>query len=134
MRATALAVAGMSILAVLGATGCASEVVRFPAELSGSESGATSYVVAKPADLVLDSGYQRRIESGTELVPFGSVRQGQVLRPTNAVLTVEGTHVHEAYLVVAEGRLVGFYLPFEKAFSPLTRAVHLSIEKREASK
>jgi len=33
---------------------------------------------------------------------------------------VEGAHVHEAYLVVAGDRLVGFYLPVEKAYSPAT--------------
>jgi hypothetical protein len=38
----------------------------------------------------------------------------------NDVFTIEGAHIHEAYLVVDAGdQLVGFYLPAEQAFSPM---------------
>jgi hypothetical protein len=30
------------------------------------------------------------------------------------VLTVEASNVHEAYIVVSNGKLVGFFLPVEK--------------------
>jgi hypothetical protein len=126
MRARAVAIIMASVLA-----GCATEVLRVPAELSMPQSPlAARYVVLEPADVWLDSGYQRRIESGTQLAPFGRVPQGDVFRPTSTVLTVEGAHVHEAYLVVAEGRLIGFYLPVEKAFAPLSRPVRLSIQRK----
>ena len=29
-------------------------------------------------------------------------------------MTVEGSHIHEAYIVVTERSLVGFYLPVER--------------------
>ena len=35
------------------------------------------------------------------------------------VFTIEGANMHEAYLVLREGRVVGFYLPGERAFSAL---------------
>ena len=37
--------------------------------------------------------------------------------------TVEGAHVHEAYLVIAGEKLVGFYLPVESSFAPTTPVV-----------
>ena len=38
--------------------------------------------------------------------------------------------MHEAYPVERDGRLVGFYLPVERAFSPLSRPVDLSLQRR----
>ena len=77
----------------------------------------------------MDSGYERTIKAGTEFVPAGTVKQGMVLKPTNTIFTIEGAHMHEAYPVVDNGRIVGFYLPVERAFSPLSQPVNLSIQE-----
>jgi hypothetical protein len=42
-------------------------------------------------------------------------------------LTVECSNVFEAYLVVATGQLVGFYLPVEKGFVSLPEPISLPI-------
>jgi hypothetical protein len=39
--------------------------------------------------------------------------------------------VHEAYPVVQNQRLVGFYLPVERAFSPLSHSTNLLLEERK---
>ena len=82
----------------------------------------------------LDSGYERSIRAGTEFVDAGEIAQGDILQPTNANLTVEGAHMHEAYIVVSRGRLVGFYLPVEKAFSPLSTSIDLPLDITELRK
>jgi len=82
----------------------------------------------------LDSGYDRSIRAGTEFVDAGGIAQGDILKPTNATFTVEGAHMHEAYLVVNTGRIVGFYLPVEKSFSPLATSVALPLEIKEFRK
>jgi hypothetical protein len=41
------------------------------------------------------------------------------------VFTLEGANIHEAWLVIRGAALVGFYLPAERAFSPLTSPVPL---------
>ena len=86
--------------------------------------------LAEPAAIVLDSGYERQVARGTEFVELGRVEQGHVFKPTSTVFTVEGAHMHEAYPVLRESRIVGFYLPVEKAFSPLSRPVPLQLEKQ----
>jgi hypothetical protein len=55
---------------------------------------------------------------GRRQVPVGRSAEGEIFRPADGVFTVEGTQVHEAYLVLDGNRLVGFYLPVERAFSP----------------
>ena len=57
----------------------------------------------------------------------GVIPQGGVYRAAQGVLTVEGANIHEAYLVIRERQVVGFYLPVEQAFSPLGEAVPLLI-------
>jgi hypothetical protein len=111
---------------------CAAQVVRYPVELdkSGSPPGK-HYVATTGASLRLDSGYSRSIAAGTEFIDHGRIGQGRVLRPANGVFTVEGAHMHEAYPVVDGAYIVGFYLPVEKAFSPLSKKCTLVLEERE---
>lgn len=117
--------------ALISLSGCASEVVRHPVELfAESQKPAMQYVVAQSALIRLDSGYERTLRAGTELLEIGTIKQGKVLKPVGTVFTVEGAHMHEAYLVVSDGRIVGFFLPVEGAFSPLSQFVTLSINKR----
>lgn len=111
--------------------GCASEILRHPAELlSVNQRMGTRYVTPKSISLTLDTAYKRTINAGTEFIEIGTIQQGSVLKPTNATFTIEGAHMHEAYPVLSNGRVVGFYLPVEKAFSPLSQSVDFPIQAR----
>jgi hypothetical protein len=57
----------------------------------------------------------------------GSIAQGQVFRSVDSVLTIEGRQVHEAYLVISGGALLGFYLPGESNYAALEAPVPLFI-------
>lgn len=118
----------------LGFCGCASEVIRQPVDLSRARQPPDKlYVASQTVPVRLDSGYERSIKAGTEF-DAGGIAQGDILKPTNANFTVEGAHMHEAYLVVNKGRLVGFYLPVEKSFSPLSASITLPLEIKEFRK
>jgi hypothetical protein len=120
------------LLTAAALAGCASEITRSPAELSvASAREPGRYVVTKPASIMLDSGYERTIASGTELAEIGRIQQGRVLKPTNTTFTIEGAHMHEAYPVVNGERIVGFYLPVERAFSPLSTPTSLFTQERK---
>ena len=126
---------GTFLAMALGVAGCASEIARYPAELTRARPPQDKiFVASQTVPVHPDSGYERSIKLGTEFVDAGGIAQGSILKPTNAVFTVEGAHMHEAYLVVNDGRLVGFYLPVEKSFSPLTESVTMPLEEKEISK
>ena len=57
----------------------------------------------------------------------GSVPEGAVYRPLNATFTVEAKHVHEAYLVLKDTQLVGYYLPVEGTISMFEAPTQLNI-------
>jgi hypothetical protein len=100
------------------AAGCAS-VAHTPATLQGASASETPRSLARPLQIALDSGFHRTIAAGSQWQRAGSIEQGIVYKPYRDVFTVEGAHIHEAYLVVDKDTLVGFYLPAERGFSPL---------------
>jgi hypothetical protein len=112
-------------------TACAAEVVRMPVVLAARAGAPRIEMLLVPVELRLDSGYHRRLEAGTEWQEIGSISEGRVLKPLDSTLTVEGAHMHEAYAVVREESLVGFYLPVERSFSPLSVPVRLSLKERK---
>jgi hypothetical protein len=103
------------------------EVVRKESTLSPAAAPAR-VTLASPVQIHLDSGYSRSIAAGTEFAVAGTIAEGRVLKPTRTTFTIEGAHMHEAYPVVRAGRLVGFYLPVEKSFSPLSQPVDLPLQ------
>jgi hypothetical protein len=121
-------------LAVLELVACAPEVVRQPTVLSAmtEEPGATIEVLREASVAVGPMGYRRTIRQDSVWTRVGRVSQGEVYKPTNQVFTVEGTHVHEAYLVLDGDQVVGFYLPVERAFAPVPeeKKTTLSIRRR----
>lgn len=71
--------------------------------------------------------YERTLVKGTHWYLVGAIPEGEVYKPKDQVLTVECSHVHEAYLVVSGDSLVGFYLPVEKGFAPISPIISLPI-------
>lgn len=108
-------------------SGCAASVTHLPANLTAADEVTKPLHVAldQQVDIRLDTGYTRTLKAGSEWRRVGKIAQGDVYRPHNGIFTLEGAHVHEAWLVGADGRLVGFYLPVERGFSPIARMVDL---------
>ena len=118
-------------LLIAGQLGCSGEVQRHPSALLETAALPAPMYTAHPVQLQLAGGYQRLIPEKTEFVEIGRLKEGAVFRPTRHVLTVEGANVHEAYLVVSEETIVGFYLPVERAFSPLDHRVKINFRRGE---
>ena len=120
------------ILCLLLATalaGCA-QVAQVPASMTSLTPGADAAPVAmaRPLQITLDTGYTRSVKAGSQWLKAGTVAEGSVFKPYRDVFTLEGAHVHEAYLVVSNGVLVGFYLPAERSFSPLKQKIDVTFQ------
>lgn len=98
-----------------------------PVSFTASSSSAnTVRVLRDSATVELPTRYRRTLAQGSRWRAIGSVAQGTVYRPVDTVFTIEGRQVHEAYLVVSTGLLVGFFLPGESSYSALSTPVPLS--------
>jgi len=99
-----------------------------PAVLT-AETSPQEYVLRQ--DVRVDRApcnYDRKLRSGTHWVPVGSVPEGRVFKLRDQVLTIECSNVFEAYPVVHNAALVGFYLPVEKGLVKLPEPVPLVVE------
>jgi hypothetical protein len=78
-------------------------------------------------------GYRRPIGRGSVWTRIGRSDKGDVFKPVDRVFTVEGAQIHEAYLVLDGDRVIGFYLPVERAFAPAPDGpdTRLSIRRRQ---
>ncbi|MEO6364406.1 MAG: hypothetical protein ABIO71_14350 [Caldimonas sp.] len=116
-------------LAVALVTACAPMITVQPARLDTASGAAApeAIVVRDALDFRLPTGYSRTLPAASRWRRVGRLAQGEVYRPVDFVFSIEGRQVHEAYLVVAERRLVGFYLPGESTFSPLVATLPLAL-------
>jgi hypothetical protein len=108
------------LLLALTLTACAA-VRHAPARLQplAMSDQPAPRILAQETRMTLDTGYTRTLKAGGRWRAAGTVDQGDVYRPVGDVFTLEGAHIHEAWLVVRNGLLVGFYLPAEHGYSPL---------------
>lgn len=102
-----------------------------PAELApvDGDAGTSSFRLAEAVAVDFQTGFRRTLKPGTHWKRIGTLPEGDVFEPTDTVFTVEGRHVREAYLVVDEGILVGFFLPVEDAFVPLANPISIHISE-----
>jgi hypothetical protein len=117
---------------LLTLSGCAFDVIHVkqePAQLVSVEPSKVSWVLVKTAIIELGTGYKRKLKAGTTWDYAGSIKQGEVYKTDDQILTIEGSNIFEAYIVVSESDLVGFYLPVEGTFSPISSPVKLEIKR-----
>ena len=87
-----------------------------------------SFRLTSTAEVPLASGTSTTLRSNSRWELVGGIPQGEVYRTRDHVVTVRGEHIYEGYIVVKDGTLVGFYLPVERTFSPVTPGQPLTME------
>ncbi len=93
------------------------------------EAEMDTFRLAEAVPVDFSTGFRRTLKKGTHWRRVGTLPEGEVFEPIDSVFTVEGRHIREAYLVTDDGVLIGFFLPVEDAFVPLSNPVSLHISK-----
>ena len=117
---------GLLALLALLVGSCAPAVVQEPTQLTPAVR--KGFRLTQAAEVALATGYSTTLRANTTWQLVGTVPQGEVYRTRDQVVTLEGAHIHEGYIVVDQRALVGFYLPVERTFSPVVPAKPLSME------
>lgn len=129
MRMTAV---GATLLLSLGVlAGCAFDVIavkQVPAHFESIDNCGGTFELTENVDIALRGGYQRVLKSNTEWYCVGRITQGYVFATKDQVFTIEASNIFEAYLVLSSRKLVGFYLPVEQTFSPLSPPIDLPVK------
>lgn len=117
----------LTCLLAAGIAACASDLDRSAVGFTPLPANGEPALLRLPGEVPLtpSTGYSETLKAGSAWQSVGSTPQGEVYRPVGKVFSVGGANRHEAYLVIAQGRIVGFYLPGERAFAPLPQPVPL---------
>ena len=107
---------------------CASELVRTPTILKTSTTALETIELVAEGTVSMGLGNEKILPVGSKWQGIGALEQGRVFKPVGAVFNVHGANAHEAYLVIENDLLVGFYLPGERAWSNLERKIRLQFK------
>jgi hypothetical protein len=111
--------------------GCASEISRTATQFNpAAGTDARFIVVTKEITVTPSAGYSRTLKAGSTWKYVGRIPEGAVYKIQDDVFMLVGKHMHEAYCVIANNELVGFYLAVENAFSPLSPRVPLPLNQK----
>ena len=124
----------LSVLMILciTASGCASDIQRVASGFTPAAGGTgRAIVITMNTEVQPSNSYKRLLMNGSKWKLIGHVAQGNVYEIQNDVFMLEAKHMHQAHLVLSSGnRLVGFFLPVEEAFVPLSPAIPLSVKNQ----
>src|SRR5581483_6089894 len=116
---------------ILGA-GCAFDVIYLkekPVTFTAANGSANDDFVLKGYWKVeIGTGYPTFLRGDTHWHCVGTTEYGRVYSTRDQLLTVEASNIYEAFLVVADQTITGFYLPVEKIFTPASHPVHITTE------
>ena len=109
----------LTLAACMAIAGCATDLSRRLSKFDPLPSGQRARVIRVDQDARItweSIAFERTVKAGSQWRELGRVSEGTVFRPLDGPFTIEGAHVHEAYLVLSGQTLVGFYLPVEGSF------------------
>jgi hypothetical protein len=124
------ALRAISVIAIVYVAACASEINRFPTQFTPStKHGGPFLVIESETDITPSTGYTRTLKAGSKWKRVGRIPEGEVYQIEDDVFMLEGKHMHEAYCVISQNQLVGFFLPVETAFVPVSPPVSLPVKR-----
>lgn len=112
--------------------GCAFDLAHVsftPTQFAPQAEGDKSFALKESIHITeAPCGYDRTLRQDTRWDLMGTIPEGNIYKSQDQVLTVECSNVHEAYIVVLDGSIVGFYLPVEKGFVKISNKIKLPIK------
>jgi len=112
--------------------GCAFDIIhidQIPVQYDKKYVKKADFQLKSDVNVELGTGYQRTLYKGTKWHHVNTIFQGDIYKTDDQVLTVEGSNIFEAFIVVSNSKLVGFFLTAEETYSPLSTAKLIVMEK-----
>ncbi|MCG3174986.1 MAG: hypothetical protein GMKNLPBB_03320 [Myxococcota bacterium] len=118
-----------TLFTLLLLTGCATDPrkVSQPAILKHDGVPQSALTLTRQLTLKLPPGLRvRPLPAGSVWDHTGSTEHGEAFRLRNGVFVIDAGHRHEALLTVADGLIVGLYLPFKHLMVPVSPPVPIT--------
>ena len=119
------------LLSIFPLAGCAFDLAHVsftPTPFASRTDTNRSFTLRETINITSAPCYRRTLRQDTKWDLVGTISEGEVYKSRDQVMTVECSNIHEAYLVISEGSLVGFYLPVEKGFVKISDSIKLPMK------
>jgi hypothetical protein len=103
------------------------QVKQVPAHLGAAEQTMPSFVLEENLAVPLESWSTTHLNAGTIWSYVGMIEQGRVYKSKDQTVTVWGSNLYEAYPIIKDEMLYGFYLPVEKTFSAISKPIAVKL-------
>jgi hypothetical protein len=123
----------LTFFLILSLNACAFDVMhvkQISTQMESTQLSKSSFELLNEVNISFDTGYCRKLKKGTIWHYVGTISYGDIFKTYDQILTVEASNIYEAYIVISSTKLVGFYLPVEKSFSPIGDIQELKIRER----
>ena len=98
---------GIFLIVVFLLHACAFDVIHLRQSsciIEKDKSEGKSFRLVKEVQVTLDTGYSSKLKDGVRWDYVGVIPLGEVFRTNDQILTVEGSNIFEAYIVVSSGK------------------------------
>jgi len=85
------------------------------------------FILQESVDIPLGTGFPTHLKAGTRWHRVGQTPYGAVYSTTDQIVKVEASNIYEAWLVMADQTVKGFYLLVEKTFVQASHPVPVTI-------
>lgn len=103
-------------------SGCS---VKYTPVVMETTTPKATWTLTEKVDVPLESGSTTHLKANTTWEYVGTIEQGDVYKTKDQIVTVKGSNMFEAYLVISGERLVGFYLPVENGFTRISKPIEI---------
>jgi outer membrane lipopolysaccharide assembly protein LptE/RlpB len=117
------------VVIILIITGCCFDLTHVkyvPVVMETKTPSKSVWMLTEKIDVPLESWSTTKLKSNTKWEYIGTIEQGEVYKTKDQIVTVRGSNTFEAYLVISEEKIVGFYLPIEKGFVKISKPIKIN--------
>ncbi len=121
----------LSVFLTITLSSCAFDIVHIdqvPVQYKIVNTKKLDFELKDDVDIDLGTGYSRKLNKGTKWHYVNTISQGDIFKTNDQILTIEGSNIFEAFIVIAGEQLVGFFLPVEDTYSPLNKPKVLQMD------
>jgi len=112
-------------------SGCAFDLVHIqqvPVAQTTISADKPSWRLGADISLIPARGNKIKLKGGTAWHYVCTIEQGDVYKTKDQIVSVRASNIYEAYIVISSAKMMGFYLPLEKTFSPLREPTPIVME------
>ncbi len=109
---------------------CSAHQVHLQTQLAAPKNAGIILELVDAVTIKASNARPTILKPNTKWVEVGSIEHGVVYKTKDQVVIVNSFDVHEAYIVLNESFVVGYYLPIEKTFVE-SKPVQIKLQKME---